>query len=125
MAGPNIKDIAGLGEIVGHIKDFLLKIIETRSAREERRLRNESLRLKNTFKFLALAKKYNLTPEELKYYKGLANGGQDTNPEISRIEIVLIKAAENSSESQTFSTEYGEDQHLSKPHFDETKDSLC
>jgi hypothetical protein len=98
MADPNIKDIAGLGEIVGHIKDFLLKLIEIRSAREERRLRNESLRLKNTFKFLALAKKYNLTPEELKYYKGLANGQQDANPEISRIDKVSIRAAETSRE---------------------------
>lgn len=74
MAGFNVKDVAGLGEVVGHVKDLLLKIIKLVSAREERRLRNESLRLDNTLKFLDTAKKHNLSPERLKYYEELANG---------------------------------------------------
>lgn len=74
MAGFNVKDVAGLGEVVGHVKDLLLKIIEIVSAREERRLRNEGLRLDNTRKLLDMAKEHNLSPERLKYYEELANG---------------------------------------------------
>jgi hypothetical protein len=74
MAGFNVKDVVGLGEVVGHVKDLLLKIIEIVSAREERRLRNEALRLDNTRKFLDTAKEHHLSPERLKYYEELANG---------------------------------------------------
>lgn len=44
---PGFKDLAGLGEIVGHIKDFVLAIIEHCSLRKKRNLENEERELKN------------------------------------------------------------------------------
>jgi len=107
MAGFNVKDVAGLGEVVGHVKDFLLKIIDTISAREERKLRNESLRLENTMKFLEMAEKYNLTPERLKYYETFADGPY---PKHARTEAGLINAPENSSVNKAFDTNLGKAQ---------------
>jgi hypothetical protein len=116
MAGPNIKDIAGLGEVVGHVKDFLLKIIETWTAREERRLRNESLRLKNTSKFLALSKRYHLTPEQLIHYENLVNSPPRARTETSRTGVTPTKIPESSPETTPFNTEYSKAQTLSRPY---------
>lgn len=88
MADFNIKDIAGFGEIFGHIKDLLLKIIEIVSTRAERKLINENLKLENTRKFLDIAKQHNLTPEQLKYYENLAN---ESLPNLVRVDAYLIK----------------------------------
>lgn len=120
MAGFNIKDIAGLGEIVGHIKDLLLKIIETISMREERKLRNEKLKLENAREFLDIVKKHDLTPEQLKYYESLANG---TNPNLIQKSAHLIKAADNPPENRSFATKFSTAQTLSELHYGETKDS--
>jgi hypothetical protein len=68
-----IKDIAGLGELAGHIKDLIVKIIEHRSHRVERHLRNERLRLQNARTFLQMASDFNMTPKDLKSCIHLAN----------------------------------------------------
>jgi len=74
-----IKDLAGIGEILRHLKEFALALIRIRSAGEQRRLRCEAQRLKNEeqaernrdrriqnlAKLLALAKKYKLGPDQL------------------------------------------------------------
>lgn len=45
---PGVKDIAGLGEIIGHIKDFILRIWELGIiARRQRKLENEEREIKN------------------------------------------------------------------------------
>ena|ERR1700749_1280191 len=77
MAGLNINDIAGLGEIIGHLKEFLLGLVEMWTTREERKLKNQSLRLRNMREFLRIAMEYNLTPEQIKYYEILVCSLQD------------------------------------------------
>jgi hypothetical protein len=74
MVSRDIKDIAGLGEIIGHIKDLILKLIEMWAARDERNLKKRRLELENTREFLELAERYNLTPEQLNNYVNLAKG---------------------------------------------------
>lgn len=44
---PGVTDIAGVGEIIGHIKDLILKIIELKSSKQQRLLNNKELELKN------------------------------------------------------------------------------
>ena len=63
---PGITDFAGLGEIVGHIKEFVLKIIENVSSRDERQLRNTQLEIENARAFLQLQKDYNLSQDDLR-----------------------------------------------------------
>jgi hypothetical protein len=62
---PGIQDLVGVGEIVGHIKEFILKIIENISSRRERELKNTQLELENARQFLQLRKDYDLNEEEL------------------------------------------------------------
>lgn len=73
MGSRDIKDIVGLGEIIGHIKDLILKLIEICTTREERKLKKRRMKLDNTREFLELAEKYNLTLEQLNIYVALAN----------------------------------------------------
>jgi hypothetical protein len=63
FASPGSIDLVGLGEIAGHLKDFVLRLIErsdTAKAREladdRAELENDRLRLENARSFVALAK---------------------------------------------------------------------
>jgi hypothetical protein len=60
-----IQDVGGLGVIVGHVKDLILKFFEYWSQRVERKLKYESLRLQLAREFLQLANDSHMTPEEL------------------------------------------------------------
>jgi|ERR1041385_2298379 hypothetical protein len=99
MFANNIKDIVGLGEIVGHIKDFIIKLIEILSTRSERKLKMRRLKLENTSEFLRLAEMHNLTPEQLSSYIALANDNIDrrrrritlTPVGVVMVEIRLVK----------------------------------
>lgn len=51
---PGFQDVAGVGVIVGHIKDFILQIIENMTNRKRRRLENRQLEIENARKFLEL-----------------------------------------------------------------------
>ncbi|TWT41338.1 hypothetical protein [Botrimarina hoheduenensis] len=60
-ASPGLKDFAGFGEIIGHVKDFLIYLLEFRERRrqlnsenEERELRNDALRIDNARRFVRL-----------------------------------------------------------------------
>jgi hypothetical protein len=44
---PGLKDIAGVGEIVGHVKDFVLAVINLCVDRQKRKHKNEERSLKN------------------------------------------------------------------------------
>ena len=44
---PGIKDLAGVGEIVGHLKDLLLRLIDHWSTKQRRSLENRHLELEN------------------------------------------------------------------------------
>ena len=61
-ASPGITDLAGFGTIIGHLKDFLLKLIERRDTRHQRELsderaslENDRIRLENARNFVPLA----------------------------------------------------------------------
>jgi hypothetical protein len=73
-----IKDLAGLGEIVGHIKELILKLIEVWATRDEGKLKKQRMRLENAREFLELSEKYRLTPERLNEYITLANDSSAT-----------------------------------------------
>lgn len=95
----NIKDIVGLGEIVGHIKDFIIKLMEILSSRDEGKLKVRRLKLENASEFLRLAELYNITPEQLSNYITLANDDPDklfrqvhlTPVRFVKVEIRLVK----------------------------------
>jgi hypothetical protein len=62
-ASPGSADLAGLGAVVGHIKDFVFKLIDRRDSRRQRELgderaalENERIRLENARTFVALAR---------------------------------------------------------------------
>ncbi len=72
-ASPGIKDLVGAGEVVGHIKDFIVFLVEhlrSRKARqlenEEHRLRNDAMRLENAHRFIAMKREFDLTPSEMR-----------------------------------------------------------
>ena len=73
MVSHDIKDIVGLGEIIGHVKELILKLIELWVARDERKLKLRRLQLANAREFLELAGQHNLTPERLNNYIALVN----------------------------------------------------
>ena len=73
-----IKDLAGLGEIVGHAKELILKLIEVWATWDEGKLKKQRMRLENTREFLELAEKYKLTPQQLNEYAAFANDSSDT-----------------------------------------------
>jgi len=62
---PGITDLVGMGEIVGHIKEFILKIIKNVSSMDKRQLRNAQLEIENARAFLQLQKDYNRSQEDL------------------------------------------------------------
>lgn len=55
---PGIKDLAGFGEIIGHLKDLLVRIIELWSASRQRQLENERRELENERLRIQIAKDY-------------------------------------------------------------------
>jgi hypothetical protein len=98
-SSPGFTDLAGVGTIVGHLKDFLFRLIEYRVQARRRsleddqlaaenvkihleneaiRLRNAQLRLENTRQFLELAKANGFTEEEIQKLIPPVNSAQET-----------------------------------------------
>lgn len=102
---PGFQDIAGAGVIVGHIKDFVLGIIDNVSNRKKRRLENKQLEIENARKFLELADDYNLTDEET---MGLINAINERQRKISRLvaerKVISVRDAGRLSIRKYFST---------------------
>jgi hypothetical protein len=72
-ASPGYKDLAGFGEIVGHVKDFTLRIIEHFNSRrrrelldEEQELKNQALRIRNAREYVGLARECGYDETELR-----------------------------------------------------------
>jgi len=63
---PGFKDLAGLGDIVGHIMEFIFRLIEHRSRREKRKLENDRLRIENAREFVQLAKECGYTEADIR-----------------------------------------------------------
>lgn len=62
-ASPGYSDLAGLGSVIGHIKDFVIKLLERHDSRRKRELdeeraalENDRIRLENARNFVALAR---------------------------------------------------------------------
>jgi HAMP domain-containing protein len=66
---PGIKDLVGIGEIVGHVKDFLVRLIEHWSTRRQRALENERRELENRQLQVEIAKQFVGLAQELGYTK--------------------------------------------------------
>jgi len=82
---PGFSDLAGAGEAIGHIKDFVLKIIEHWVARrqtnlenEERELKNQKLRIENAREFVQLAKDCGYTEAETRRLLNWVDEKQET-----------------------------------------------
>jgi hypothetical protein len=72
-ASPGSIDLVGIGAVVGHIKDFALKMIERHDLKRHRELsderealENERLRLENARSFVALARDLGYTDAEVR-----------------------------------------------------------
>lgn len=66
---PGIKDLVGLGEIVGHVKDLLIRIIDHCSTRRQRALENERRVLENRQLQVEIAKEFVGLAQQLGYTK--------------------------------------------------------
>ncbi len=82
-SSPGFVDLAGIGAIVGHIKDFILAIIP--SVRKKRQLENKKLeeeiqgiRIENALKFVQLAKDLGYTGSELRELINWVDERQET-----------------------------------------------
>jgi len=74
------------------------------------------LKLENTRKFLDIAKEHDLTPEQLKYYEGLANRAHlDLIPAGNH----LTKVVKGSPINPAFSTKFSKAQPRSEPCYKE------
>lgn len=66
---PGFKDLVGLGEIVGHLKDLLLRLIELWTTKDQRALENEHRRLANQQLQVEITRQYIGVAQELGYTK--------------------------------------------------------
>lgn len=66
---PGVNDLAGVGEIIGHVKDLLVRIIEHWSTRRQRDLENERRELENEQLEIQIAKEYVGLAKEIGYSK--------------------------------------------------------
>jgi HAMP domain-containing protein len=64
---PGVKDVAGIGEIIGHLKDLLVRIIELWSTGRQRNLENERRELENEQLQIQIAKDYVGLAREIGY----------------------------------------------------------
>jgi hypothetical protein len=72
-ASPGFTDLAGVGTVVGHIKDFIIKLIERRDSRRQRELNderaaleNDRIRLENARNFVALGRDLGYSETDLR-----------------------------------------------------------
>lgn len=72
-ASPGATDLAGIGAIVGHIKDFVIKLIERSDTQRQRELNDERaaielerMRIENARNFVALGRELGFTEVEMR-----------------------------------------------------------
>jgi hypothetical protein len=83
FGSPGFTDLAGLGDVVGHIKDFLLKGIEWALTRRQRDLENQErearvqkLRIENARELVGLAKDCGYSQAEIRQMVHWVDGRQ-------------------------------------------------
>jgi len=81
---PGITDIAGIGVIVGHVKDFILRIFEYRSQRQQRDLDSShreaeitAMRIENARNLVSLAEQCGYDRSELRKLVGFVDTKQE------------------------------------------------
>jgi len=84
-ASPGATDLAGIGTVIGHIKDFILKLIERRDSKRRRQLdeeraalENDRIRLENARILVALARELGYSEAELRRLILYVDGKQGT-----------------------------------------------
>lgn len=72
-ASPGVSDLAGIGVIVGHVKDFVFKLIDRHDTRRLRELNDERtaveierLRIENARSFVALGRELGFSESEMR-----------------------------------------------------------
>ena len=117
-SSPGFTDLAGVGTVVGHIKDFLFRLIDYRVHSRRRnleddhlaaqntkinleneaiRLRNAQLQMENARQFLELAKANGFSEDEIQKLMQPVNGVQETLVRLvsdGRIESVELREKE-------------------------------
>lgn len=84
-ASPGATDLAGIGTVIGHIKDFILKLIERRNSKRQRQLdeeraalENDRIRLENARNFVALTRDLGYPETDLRRLVLHVDGKQGT-----------------------------------------------
>jgi hypothetical protein len=84
-ASPGATDLAGIGTVVGHIKDFILKLIERRDSTRKRQLdeekaalENDRIRLENARNLVALGRDLGYSESDLRRLVLYVDGKQGT-----------------------------------------------
>jgi hypothetical protein len=100
-----IKDLAGIGEIVGHVKDLLLRLIDLWSTRNKRTLESERLELENrklqvevAKDFVGLARDLGYTQQEVRQLVAAVMSEQQ--PLVQLISAGKITSADSIDEDQ-------------------------
>jgi hypothetical protein len=122
FASPGITDLTGLGQVIGHVKDFLLRIIELVSQRHIRRaqneqstieaeklrlendrlrLENERVRIENARQLVGVAREAGYSEAETRQLVRLVDERQDRligfamNGNIRGVEMLLVPARDD------------------------------
>jgi len=84
-ASPGSVDLIGIGAIVGHVKDFTLKLIDRQDSKQQRKLseeraelENDRVRIENARSFVALARDLGYTDSELRQLVARVDEKQET-----------------------------------------------
>lgn len=117
---PGSIDVLGLGQIIGHVKDLVVKLIDHFSSRELRqlgtekaRLENDRLRLTNAREFVSLAKELGYTDGELQAIVNWVDERQQTVVDLAGsgkligAKLLLRSRALPATESETIDEESG------------------
>src|SRR5208283_3702640 len=72
-ASPGLADLAGIGAVVGHVKDLVIKLVDRRDTQRQRELsderaalENDRIRLENARNFVALGRDLGYSDRELR-----------------------------------------------------------
>jgi hypothetical protein len=108
-SSPGVTDLTGVGAIVGHLKDFILRLIEHRSTEPQRNLenelrmlKNERIRIENAKRFLALLREQGVTGEDMKKLISYVDNKQDIIVHLVATQKItgVYVMAENATEDQ-------------------------
>src|ERR1043165_855960 len=77
-ASPGFKDLGGVGVVVGHMKDFIIELLDRYLNRNQRKLNDDALRIENARKYVQLAKEMGYTDAEIRGMIRFVDDRQET-----------------------------------------------